>query len=437
MNASLPKIDFTTLSRVHMIGIGGIGMSALARLFVHEKKSVSGSDRARSLVTDGLEVLGISIVYEQVKENINETIDLVVYTAAMSEDHPELTEARRVGIPTLTYFEALSECVNPYYLIAVSGTHGKTTTTAMLTDIFEAEGKDPTAVIGSLRTITASNFRAGKSKYAIVEACEFGRHFLSLRPQVLVITNIEADHLDYYKDINDVISAFHEFALHVAEDGYVVADTANANVQQALAGVDRKIVDYRKYVDLAMPMRALGLHNRMNAGLAVAVAVEEGSAVDTAKRVVGTFRGTWRRFEHKGTAKTGAVVYDDYAHHPTEIQATLTAARESFKEKKIVAVFHPHLFSRTKLLFADFANAFAHADEILLAPIYAARERDDGSITSEMLAESIRKTGKHALALPDFSAIEETLLERSDEHTLIITMGAGDIFKVADSLTKK
>lgn len=429
-------IDFNALTRVHMIGIGGIGMSALARLFHHEKKSVSGSDRTTSVVTEGLEALGISIVYEQVKENITKGIDLVVYTSAMSEDHPELLAAREKGIQTLTYFEALGACVNDYYLVAVSGTHGKTTTTAMLTDMFEAAGKDPTAVIGSLRATTGSNFRGGKSKYAIVEACEFGRHFLSLRPQVLVITNIEADHLDYYKDLNDVISAFHEFAEQVAEDGYIVADTANVHVQRALAGIERKVLDYRKYIDLLMPMRAIGIHNRTNAGAATAVAVAEGIEVDTAKNAVGTFAGTWRRFEHKGTASTGADVYDDYAHHPTEIRATLKAAREHFKEKKIIAVFHPHLYSRTKLLFTDFAEAFTNADEILLAPIYAAREVDDGSVTSEKLAEALRKTGKHALAFPDFKTIEETLLERSDEHTLIITMGAGDIFKVADVLVQ-
>lgn len=428
------NIDFNTIEGVHMIGIGGIGMSALARLFKNEKKIVTGSDRSRSIITDGLEALGIEISYAQVAGNITDDVDLVVYTSAMSEDHPELRDARRLGKTTVTYFEALGACVNAYYLIAVSGAHGKTTTTAMLTDIFEADGKDPTAVIGSLRAKTGSNFRAGKSKYAIVEACEFGRHFLSLRPQVLVITNIEADHLDYYKDLDDVIRAFHEFAEQVAEDGYIIADVANPNVAKALQGIDRKIIDYKKHLDLMMPMRAIGIHNRVNAGLALAVASEEGLSSATAKQAVGEFSGTWRRFEHKGTTSGGAVVYDDYAHHPTEIRATLKAVRENFKDKKIIAVFHPHLFSRTKLLFADFAESFVDADEIVLAPIYAAREVDDGSITSEMLAEALRKTGKHALALPDFDAIKETLLERSDAHTLIITMGAGDIFKVADAL---
>ncbi len=431
------EIDFSTVERVHMIGIGGIGMSALARLFLHEKKIVQGSDRSRTLITEKLEELGMHIVYEQVAENISADIDVVVYTSAMPQTHPELLAARAEGIPTLTYFEALGICVNPYYLVAVAGTHGKTTTTAMLTDIFERTGKDPTAVIGSLRASTGSNFRAGKSKYAIVEACEFGRHFLSLRPQVLVITNIEADHLDYYKDIDDVISAFHQFALQVAEDGYIVADTSDSCVVAALSGVERTVVDARAFLDLDIPMRAIGLHNRVNASRAAAVAHTERIDDVATAAALADFAGTWRRFEYKGIAATGAVVYDDYAHHPTEIRATLTAAKEHFAGKKIFAVFHPHLYSRTKLLFKDFSEAFDAADEVLLAPIYAAREVDDGSITSELLAEAIRKEGKHAVSLQTFEAIAELLLERSDENTVIITMGAGDIFKVADILTKK
>ncbi len=433
----MEPFDFTAVKRVHMIGVGGIGMSALARLFVHEKKEVSGSDRAQSVVTEGLESIGVRVAYEQVPMNVTSDVELVVYTAAMPEDHPELAAARAQGIPTMTYFEALGLCVNPYYLIAVAGTHGKTTTTAMMTDIFEAAGKDPTAVIGSLRATTKSNFRAGKSKYAIVEACEFGRHFLSLRPSVLVITNIEADHLDYYADIADVERAFHELALQVAEDGYIVADTASATVQNALKDVPRRIVDYRALIDLDMPMRAFGLHNRTNAAAALAVAREEGIDMAAARSAVQSFSGTWRRFEHKGVASSGALVYDDYAHHPTEIRATLTAAREHFAGKKIVVAFHPHLYSRTKLLFADFVEALTLADETVLAPIYAARETDDGSITSEMLAEAVRKKGKHAIALSDFATIREMLLERTDSHSIVITMGAGDIFKVADALVRQ
>ena len=354
----------------------------------------------------------------------------------MSETHPELVAARAENIPTLTYFEALGICVNPYYLIAVAGTHGKTTTAAIMTDIFEAAGKDPTAVIGSLRATTKGNFRAGKSKYAIVEACEFGRHFLSLTPSVLVITNIEAEHLDYYKDLADVQSAFRALAMKVPSDGYIVADMGNRVVMEALMGVPAKIVDYRSYIDLTVPMHAIGLHNRVNAAAATAVAVSEGITLADAKKAAGEFAGTWRRFERKGIMKNGALVYDDYGHHPTEIRVTLRAAREHFSDKKIIVAFHPHLYSRTKLLFDDFVHAFADADEVFLAPIYAAREVDDGSISSEMLGEALRKTGKHALALPDFTSITTALEERSDADTLIITMGAGDIFKVAETLTK-
>jgi UDP-N-acetylmuramate--alanine ligase len=254
---------------------------------------------------------------------------------------------------------------------------------------------------------------------------------------VLVITNIEADHLDYYRDLADVERAFHEMALQVADGGYIVADTASPSVQRALAGVPHRVIDYRTLIDLDMPMHALGLHNRQNAAAARAVAGAEGIEDSLTARALTAFTGTWRRFEYKGVTLSGAAVYDDYAHHPTEIRATLNAAREHFVGKKILVAFHPHLYSRTAHLFTDFVAALGCADEILLAPIYAAREVDDGSTSSDMLAEALRKSGKHALAFSDFASIEAALCERSDSESIIITMGAGDIFKVADTLVAR
>ena len=219
------KIDLTSVERIHMIGVGGIGMSALARLFLHEGKEVSGSDREPSDITNALTTLGMTFYDSQEKENIGDNIDLVVYTEAMPQDHKEMVAARELGVPMMNYFEALGSVVNEYYLIAVAGTHGKTTTTAMIIDIMEQAELDPTAIVGSLRARSGSNFRAGKSKYAVVEACEYKRDFLSLTPDVLVITNIEAEHLDYYKDLPDVQDAFHALASQVRDGGVTVSYT--------------------------------------------------------------------------------------------------------------------------------------------------------------------------------------------------------------------
>ncbi len=208
----MKTVDIDSISRIHFIGIGGIGMSALARHFLSEKKTVSGSDRALTDITKALAAEGVQIFSEQVADNVTKDIELVVYTEAMEATHPEMRAAKDLKIPMLNYFDALGQAMNPYYLIAVAGTHGKTTTTAMLTDIFESAGKDPTAVIGSLRASTKSNYRAGKSKYAIVEACEYKRDFLSLKPDILVITNLELEHVDYYKSLEDVQSAFRSLA---------------------------------------------------------------------------------------------------------------------------------------------------------------------------------------------------------------------------------
>jgi UDP-N-acetylmuramate--alanine ligase len=442
MTQSEPHTPLATLSlssvrRIHMIGIGGIGMSALARLFVHEKKQVSGSDRSQTLVTEGLTALGVGISYTQGPENITSDIDLVVYTSAMSLTHAELVRARECNIPTMTYFDALALFVNSYYLIAVSGTHGKTTTTAMLADIFEDAGLDPTVIVGSLRTKTHTNFRAGKSKYAIVEACEFERHFLSLTPTVLVITNIEAEHLDYYKDLEDVESAFRSLAEKVPHHGYIVADLSSESVKRVIAGLSCRVMDYRSHLNLTLPMHVPGLHNRMNAAAAYAVGKSEGILSEAILHSLTQFRGTWRRFEFKGKLPNGTSVYDDYGHHPTEIRATLTALREKHHDKKILCAFHPHLYSRTKLLFTDFVHALSLADEVVLAPIYAAREHDDGSVTSEMLANAISEHGTPAQAFLDFQHIERYLLEHCDQHTVIMTMGAGDIYTIADALTNK
>lgn len=413
-------------------------MSSLARLFLYDKKTVTGSDRGESTVTKGLEEVGIKVAYAQGPENIPEGVDLVVYSDAVvegSEGYSERMEAQRRGIRSLSYAEALGEVANQYYLIAVAGAHGKTTTTAMLIDVLEEAGLDPTAVVGSLRAKTKSNFRAGKSKYFIVEADEYMRHFLNYNPDILVITNIDADHLDYYKDLADIQSAFRELVERViAKDGFVVTDTKSEKAKPVIEGIDR-VVDYTKFVDPLLKLKIPGVHNLMNAGAVLAVADILSIEKDVARKALEEFRGTWRRFEFKGKNKNDALVYDDYGHHPAEVKATLKAARELFPDKKIVVAFQPHLYSRTRILFDDFVKAFGDVNEVLVAPIFAAREVDDGTVSHVKLAEAIEQEGIKAQAA-SFEDIETRGRELEGDHVLI-TMGAGELYTVAEKVVQK
>jgi UDP-N-acetylmuramate--alanine ligase len=428
----MSKVALKDISRVHFIGIGGIGMSALARFFLHEKKRVSGSDRALTPITEALQNEGVTIFTEQVATNISNDIELVVYTEAMSHEHEEMVAAERLGVPMINYFEGLGLAMNPYYLIAVAGTHGKTTTTAMLTDIFEAAGKDPTTIVGSLRAKTKSNFRAGKTKYAIVEACEYKRDFLYLKPDVLVITNVEYEHTDYYQDLADVQDAFRTLALQVNEGGVVVANTKDPAVAPIIAGI-KNVIDYTEYLDVTLPLKQPGLHNRLNAAAALAVARHEKLDSADASAALSDFAGTWRRFEYKGEFQ-GVPVYDDYAHHPTEIKATLDGVRELYPERNITIVFEPHTYSRTGSLFEDFAKAFGYADRVFLLPIYAAREDNPHGISSRELAVKSLEYNKNVLYVPSYEAAIETLKEATTANDVIVVLGAGNITKLAGEL---
>lgn len=430
-------LNLAEVKRVHFIGVGGIGMSALARLFAHEGKVVSGSDRSHTFITEELEKLGIHIYTEQVAGNITDDIELVVYTEAMTEEHEEMKAGRALGVPMVNYFEALGLVANPYHLVAVAGSHGKTTTTAMLADILEMADLDPTVVVGSLRAKTGSNFRPGKSKYAVVEACEYKRDFLHLEPMVLVITNVEFEHVDYYKDLADVQNAFAELVSKVPEEGYIIAPVRQPELAPVLAGAKATVVDYHEYLDLLLPLKHPGLHNRQNAAAAKAAAVVAlGIARETVDKALSAFSGTWRRFEYKGVmVGTEVPVYDDYGHHPTEVAATIHAARELYPDKKIIVAFQPHTYSRTKELFGDFVAALALADRVYLAPIYAAREEDKGEVSSEKLAEAIVALGKEAVTTAGLDELEVALKESVKEDSVVLVMGAGPITKVAVKLT--
>ena len=438
MSRITPNIEFKKAENIHFIGIGGIGMSALARHFLHEKKTVSGSDGVLSELTKKLAEEGVQIYAEQSAENISNDIDLVVYTEAVtkkSDGWAELEKAKELRIPCINLFEADGLAFNPYYLIAVAGTHGKTTTTAMLTDIFESAEKDPTAVIGSLRAKTQSNYRAGKSKYAIVEACEYKRDFLHLKPDVLVITNLEHEHVDYYKTLEDVQAAFRELIEQVDEKGVVITDTKSPTIAPILKDCPVKVIDYNEYLDLSLHLKQPGVHNRLNAAAALAVAKYEKLNMEDAKESLQNFTGTWRRFEYKGSLN-GAPVYDDYAHHPTEIIASLNAMREAHPEQRIVAVLEPHTYSRTVALFKDFAKAFAGADEMILVPIYAAREENTTGVSSRELAVQALEYAPQTRFSDSLESAEAELRQSVKPGDAVICMGAGTITKLATNLVK-
>ncbi len=430
------------ITNIHFIGIGGIGMSALARLFLHDGKIVSGSDRASSAITDALVHEGVHFFPTQVAENLSKGSDpllpdLVVYTEAMAHDHPEMVAARDLGVPMVNYFEALGMVANEYYLIAVAGSHGKSTTTSMVADILEEAGLDPTVIVGTLRSKSKSNYRAGKSKYVVVEACEYKRDFLYLKPDVLVITNIDYEHVDYYKDLSDVQSAFATLAQAVPEDGAIIAATTDTNILPVLQGVSANVVDYTKSLDLTIKLRQPGLHNRMNAAAARAVGeflqIESG----VINEALENFAGTWRRFEYKGDVKN-TPVYDDYAHHPTEVRASLAGARELYPNRKLIIITQTHTYSRTHELFTDFVEAYTKADQVYLLPIYAAREENVSGVTSEQLAAAIVAKGTPAVVMQTPAGIAQTVRESLDElePAVIVIMGAGDVTNVASELTK-
>jgi UDP-N-acetylmuramate--alanine ligase len=422
--------------RIHFIGIGGIGMSALARHYLHEGWQVSGTDAAESELTQKLGEEGATVAYTQDGALVTEhTPDLVVYTEAIAKDNPELLVAKERGIETINYFEALGRVANEYYLIAVAGTHGKTTTTAMLADILEEASLDPTVVVGSLRSKTGSNYRPGRSKYMIVEACEYKRDFLTLTPDVLVITNLEHEHVDYYKNLADVQAAFRELAGQVREGGAVVCDPSDPAVQPVIDGQALSTVDYRSHIDLNLKLHLPGLHNRQNAAAASAAAAHLGIESATIKQALENFAGTWRRFEYQGDVN-GAPVYDDYAHHPTEIVASVAGARELYPDKKLTVVFQSHTYSRTRELRGDFVAALSKADRVFMLPIYAARAEDRAGINTEDLVADLTKVGTEAQLFHTHAAAALEIKETVGNGDVVLIMGAGDVTQVAGELTK-
>ncbi len=423
----MQNIDLSQVKKVFFIGIGGIGISAIARMMHLEGKDVSGSDMAENELTSELKKLGIKITIGQGFELIPTDVDLVVYTIAISHYDPKLLEqVKNSKISYKSYPEMLGIVTANKYTIAVAGTHGKTTTTAMIAKILIDANLDPSVIVGSLLKEYQSNLIVGKGEFFVVEACEYERSFLNIKPKLLVITNIEADHLDYYKDLDDIKNAFHQLEL---QSGKVIKD-------------------YTEYLKNIPKLKVPGLHNRMNAAAAYAVAKTLNIEDTIIQKSLAEFSGTWRRLEKRGETKNGVIIYDDYAHHPTEIKASLEALRELYPKgsqpssetsarqgKNIIVLFQPHLFSRTKALFDDFAKSFNLADKTFLLPIYFAREKDDGSVSSEKLMKAVKANGGEGQSFPSFGDAEDYIKSLNlGKNDVLVTMGAGEAYKVTDKV---
>jgi len=429
----MKKFNIYNVRQIHFVGIGGIGISSIARMFLLKGKKVSGSDTSDSEIVKELVKLGAKVKIGHKKENLAPKNEILIYSVAVPKNNPELIEAKKLGIKTLTYPEVLGLISKNHYTVAISGTHGKTTTTAMAAKIFIDAGLKPTVIVGSLLKDQRSNFIAGDGEFFIVEACEYKRSFLNLKPKILAVTNIDNDHLDYYKNMTEIQKAFAELVSKIPKDGLLICNSYNPKIKPLLKSAKCPIIDYTK-VKEKFNLKFPGKHNLENAKTAFAVGRIIGIKEKEIIRSLENFSGTWRRFDYKGKAKTGALIYDDYAHHPTEIKTTLKSFHEKFPDKKLIVIFQPHLFSRTKLLLDDFSKSFKDADEIILAPIYAAREKIDKTINSEMLAERIKKHRKSALSLENFEKITDYLMANSGKSDLIVLMGAGDIYKVGERL---
>jgi len=467
------QIDFNNPVHIHFIGIGGISMSGLAELLHTKGFTVSGSDAKDSKIISHLMSQGIEITIGQSASNITKDIDVCVYTAAVKENNPEFMAAKEAGIPLLDRAYLVGEVMGHYKnAISVAGTHGKTTTTSMVAMIMMEGSCDPTVSVGGILDNMGGNMRIGNSENFIVESCEYTNSFLKFKPTNEIILNIEAEHLDFFKDLADVRHSFRLFAEKLPKDGNLVINGQIANYEEITKDLPCNIFTYGVYttpVDLnhiasdydyaaanlsynefgcgsydliknnkfvdRIELGVIGVHNISNSVAAVALADQLGVSIEACKKALLKFKGTERRFEHKGVVG-GVTIVDDYAHHPTEIEATLTAAL-AYPHKTTWCVFQPHTYTRTKSLLKDFAKALSYADKIVLADIYAAREENPGDISSKDLQTELQKLGKDAYYFPSFGEIEDFLLENCTNGDLLITMGAGDVVSIGEALLGK
>lgn len=462
------KIDFERPCRIHFIGIGGISMSGFAEYLHKLDFKVSGSDSHKSKMTEHLRSLGIEVLYGQRKANITPDIEVVVYTAAINKDNEELMAVNDMGIPSLNRAQLIGQLMDNYDdAIAISGTHGKTTVTSMLSKIFIDGDLDPTISLGGILNAIGGNMRIGNTEHFITEACEYMNSFLEFNPNKGVILNIDEDHMDFFKDLNDIRSSFHLFSKRIPKDGQLYINGEIPHFQEITRDLDCEVLTYGiidpayrsnnlsydieadnivngsmtghsfdlyyrgKYID-HINLNVNGIHNISNSLPAIGIGLQEGIPIDTIKKSLITFKGADRRFQYKGSVG-GVKIVDDYAHHPTEITVTLTSSR-TYTDKTLWCVFQPHTYSRTKRHLKDFAKALSLADKIVLSDIYASREKNPGDISSLDLLRELEALGKEVYYFPSFDEIENFLLENCINGDLLIIMGAGDIVTVGESL---
>ena len=457
------QINFEEPVHVHFIGIGGISMSGLAEILLKEGFAISGSDAHESALTRHLAELGARIYYGQKAENLQEEIpSFVVYTAAVKEDNPEYQEAVRQKLPLMSRAELLGQIMSNYRLsVGISGTHGKTTTTSMLTEILMDADMNPTISVGGIMKRIGGNIHVGDSPYFITEACEYTNSFFSLKPTIGIILNVMADHMDFFKDMDDIRHSFRVYAENIADDGALIINGTIPELSYFTEGLSCEIVtfgldkafDYsadnitydefgRPSYDLyihgefstRLTLGVTGEHNVVNSLSAIAAAVAMQVPLEAIASGITAYNGTDRRFQKKGEVN-GCTVIDDYAHHPDEIRATLTAAR-NYPHNRIWCIFQPHTYTRTKAFLKEFAETLCLADEIVLAEIYPARETDTLGISSLTLKEEIASLGKEAYYFSTFEEIEKFILKNCINGDLLITMGAGDIVNVGEALIK-
>jgi len=439
--------------KIHFIGIGGIGVSALAKHYLGKGWQVSGSDLHSSDMTETLERSGVKIaIGEHRAENIPADIDKTVYSPAVQENNPELEKARTFQVPgskfqVLSYPQALGELTKDHFTIAVCGTHGKSTTTSMIGLVLAGSEFDPTIVVGTkLKELDGSNYRAGKSRYLVIEACEHKASFLNYWPKITVLTSLEADHLDHYKNLKNYAKAFKDFISHLPEDGYLVANKDDKNVQKLLNSKKNwgfKIVNYSLKQAEAKKLKKIlkipGEHNVSNALAALTAARLLDIPDKNSFQILSRYQGSWRRFEQQEIEMKNKkfVLIDDYGHHPTEIKATLKAAREKFPKKEIWCFFQPHQYQRTNLLFKDFAKTLKEAaakkwaDRIFITDIYDVPGREDEAskkkVSAEKLVSAVKNKKVSYLAKTEIlSFLEENLKGKE----VVLAMGAGDIYQV-------
>lgn len=444
--------------KIHFIGIGGVSMSGLAQICLNLGYDVSGSDSQKSDLTEKLENLGGKIYIGQSSKNITADRDLVVYTAAIREDNEELKAARHLGIECIDRASFLGKIMKKYEnALAIAGTHGKTSTTSMTSLIFQTANLDPTILVGGNLKEIGGNVRIGNSGHFITEACEYVNSFLQFSPKVAVILNIEEDHLDFFSGLDEIKESFSKFSQLVPQDGYVIINGDDPNTNDVLNNISGSVITFgtnencnARICDIAFDsngypsfniikdgellgtfsLKVRGLHNIYNATASILSGFVSGIETSVIKTGIEAYGGVGRRFELKGE-KDGMVIYDDYAHHPTEIKATLNAAK-NMDSNRVWCIFQPHTYTRTLQLLDEFALSFDQADEIIITDIYAAREKDNGKIHSKDLVSLLEKRGLKVSYMNDFNDIAKKVLLEGTPKDLVFTVGAGDVYKIGN-----